>query len=112
MNTSIQTLRLARSDTNVFSHRDVVEDVRLCLTTLLTTSKYSVPLDRDFGLQMDALDEPSPRAMALIRSAIYSAADRYEPRAEIVSVTFESASEAEDDRVIPVISWKIKEEYL
>ncbi|MCC8056441.1 GPW/gp25 family protein [Cloacibacillus sp.] len=112
MNTSIQTLRLSKLEADVFSHRDVIEDVCLCLTTLFTTRKYSVPLDRDFGLEMDALDEPSPRAMALIRSAIYSAADKYEPRAEIISVAFEVISDAEDDKVVPVISWKLKEEYL
>lgn len=107
---SIYKLRLARSgEANVFAPRGTLEDIQTCLATLFTTRKYTVPLYRDFGFDMEALDQPTPRGMALLRGEIYDAAGEYEPRAEIVSVTFEQAEQYADDRVIPVISWRLKD---
>ena len=110
MPNTLHKLRLTRSDAvNIFAARGTAEDVQRCLITIFTTHKYTVPLFRDFGLDMDALDQPTPRGMALLRNAMYEAVEKYEPRAELVSVAFEQVDRNGDDRVIPVITWRLKE---
>lgn len=110
MPNTLYKLRLTRFDAvNIFAARGTVEDIQRCLITIFTTHKYTVPLFRDFGLDMDALDQPTPRGMALLRNAMYEVVEKYEPRAELVSVAFEQVDRNGDDRVIPVITWRLKE---
>lgn len=107
---TIYKLRLASSNTTeVFAERGTLEDIQLCLKTLFLTRKYTAPLYRDFGLDLDLTDQPSPRGMALIRNDMYDAVSEYEPRAEIVSVAFEQGDPYSDDHIVPVVSWRLKD---
>lgn len=107
---TIYKLRLASSNTTeVFAERGTLEDIQLCLKTLFLTRKYTAPLYRDFGLDLDLIDQPSPRGMALIRNDMYDAVSEYEPRAEIVSVAFEQGDPYSDDHIVPVVSWRLKD---
>ena len=65
------------------------EEVLQNLSILLSTPKFTVPLDRDFGLSLRFVDKPLPVAESLFRAEILDAIEKYEPRVEVENVTFE-----------------------
>ncbi len=67
----------------------VVEEVLQNVAMILSTPKFTVPLDRNFGLSARFLDKPSPVSEAMIIAEVIDAIEEYEPRAEILNVTFE-----------------------
>lgn len=70
--------------------KTTTEEILQNLTMLLSTPKYTVPLDRDFGLSQRFIDKPAPAvAEALFVSEILDAIEKYEPRVKVESVTFE-----------------------
>lgn len=71
-----------------FAPRTLAEEVLQNVRTIITTARYTVPLDRRFGLDMGCLDRPLPVVEATLSSAIVKAIRQYEPRAEVVSVSF------------------------
>ncbi|MBQ7578198.1 MAG: GPW/gp25 family protein [Synergistaceae bacterium] len=76
--------------------QEILQNVR----TILTTYKFSVPLDREFGISATFLDEAQPRAIALLSSEIAEAINLYEPRAKLREINFNGDS---DGRFYPVI---------
>lgn len=66
------------------------EEILQNIENLLTTTKFSVPLDRDFGLSQRFIDKPLPVAEMVFRSEILDAIEKYEPRVSIGDVTFEN----------------------
>lgn len=106
----ISTLRTGDfKNINVFSPGNTINKIQICLATILTTAKYSVPMDRDFGLDATLLDEPSPRGMALLRAEIYEVINKYEPRVKILNISFEKAEDAHDDKIYPVVKWCLRD---
>ena len=86
---------------------EVLQNVR----TILSTRKGSVPLDRDFGLTWEHIDKPMPVAQMLMRSEVIDLIERYEPRAQVVSVDFEQTPTDEMDGVLrPRVVVQIGEE--
>lgn len=75
------------------------------LRTIITTTKYSVPLDRDFGINADALDKPMAVAQAQLQSEIIMAIKRYEPRVTVTSISFTGT---DDGQLIPKVQVMIK----
>lgn len=65
------------------------EEILQNLSMILQIIKNTVPLCRDFGLSGSFIDKPVPVAETLMVSELYEAVEKYEPRAEIVNVTFE-----------------------
>ena len=65
------------------------EEVLQNLSILLSTPKFTVPLDRDFGFSQRFVDKPLPVAESLFRAEILDAIEKYEPRVEVENVTFE-----------------------
>lgn len=63
---------------------EVLQNVR----TILSTVKFSVPLDRDFGIDASLLDKPILEAKAKISSEIILAIKKYEPRVKVEEITF------------------------
>lgn len=63
---------------------EILQNVR----TILTTLKKSVPMDREFGIQCDIVDLPIGAAQARFTSEIAAAVNRYEPRAQVVLVSY------------------------
>ncbi|MBQ3694240.1 MAG: hypothetical protein II884_05660, partial [Synergistaceae bacterium] len=53
-----------------FAPANVIEEVVQNVRTICTTSKYSVPMDRLFGVDAVMLDRPTPRAMAAMQAEI------------------------------------------
>jgi len=75
------------------------------LRTIITTTKYSVPLDRDFGFNAEMLDKPMNTAQAQLQSEIIMAIKRYEPRVTVTSISFTGT---DDGRLIPKVQVMIK----
>jgi phage baseplate assembly protein W len=82
---------------------EIIQNVR----TILATPKYSVPLDRLFGVDAVMLDRPAPKAMAALQAEIIAAVRRYEPRCRVTRVTFGGDM---DGRLVPKVRIKINEE--
>lgn len=64
---------------------EILQNVR----TILSTPKFSVPLDRDFGIDISLLDKPIPVAKAKLSSEIILVIKKYEPRVKVTKITFE-----------------------
>ncbi len=73
-----------------FAPANIFEEVSQNVRTICTTPKYSVPMDRLFGLDASMLDRPTPRAMAAIQAEIVQAVRKYEPRCKVKKVFFDS----------------------
>ena len=67
----------------------LTEEILQNLSTILQTIKNTAPLYRNFGISGSFLDKPIPVAESLLVAEIYEAVEQYEPRAEIVGITFE-----------------------
>ncbi len=82
---------------------EILQNVR----TIITTTQYSVPLDRDFGINADMLDLPMNVAQARLQSEIITAIKKYEPRVEITAISFTGTA---DGVLVPKVQVKIKDE--
>lgn len=82
---------------------EIIQNVR----TILSTSKYTVPLDREFGLDPSIVDLPMPAAQAKLTAEIIATIHRYEPRCRVVRVYYEGDL---DGRLSPIIRIRILEE--
>ena len=71
-----------------FAPKSIYEEIAQNVRTICTTPKYSVPLDRKFGVDANFLDKPTPRARAQIQSEIIQAVRKYEPRCKVLKVSF------------------------
>ena len=83
-----------------------VEEVLQNVATIISTPKYTVPLDRGFGLSQRFVDMPMPTAQAILVSEVFDAIEKYEPRAEVVEVTFEQ-DDATPGKLIPRVEVNI-----
>lgn len=72
-----------------FAPANFIEEVVQNVRTICTTSKYSVPMDRLFGVDAVMLDRPTPRAMAAMQAEIVQAIRKYEPRCKVKRVSFD-----------------------
>nr|WP_302600030.1 GPW/gp25 family protein [uncultured Cellulosilyticum sp.] len=59
------------------------------VATIITTPKGSVPLDRNFGIDVSMLDLPLEIAENLLTVQIMEAIETYEERVEVMKVTYE-----------------------
>jgi len=82
---------------------EILQNVR----TILTTLKRTVPLDRDFGIDVNALDAPIGTAQARLSAALVEAVQKYEPRVSVTNVIFDC--DEEDGTVDVGVEVKINE---
>ena len=66
----------------------LIEEVLQNVSMIITTIKYTAPLFRDFGISATFLDKPTIAAEAILIAEIFDAIEMYEPRAEILNVSF------------------------
>lgn len=85
---------------------DTVASVIQNIAVLLATRKGDVPLYRDFGLSQTFVDKPIPVARVLLHAEIKEAVELYEPRAEVVGITFQEDRSA-PGRLIPTVEVEI-----
>lgn len=77
------------------------EEILRNLNTLYGTAAGSVPLDREFGLDHEFLDYPIDVAQNMVALEITEKTELYEPRVEVIEVTFKS--DAENGKLIPTV---------
>jgi phage baseplate assembly protein W len=89
-----------------FCPETVAEEVVQNVRTIVATMVGTVPLDRDFGFSWEAVDRPLPVAQMLVKSAVYEAVQKYEPRAVIDGITWEDdgASDTMDGLLHPTLT--------
>ncbi len=87
-----------------FAPASVVEEVIQNVRTIVTTIKYSIPLDREFGIDGEVVDLPINVAKAKLTNEIFRAIRRYEPRAVIESIAFQGE---ETGRLVPTVGVSI-----
>ena len=56
------------------------DEIRENIETLLETPKGSIPLDRNYGIDMSCIDEPTIVAQSLMQQEIIEKVEKYEPR--------------------------------
>ena len=84
---------------------EILQNVRI----IVTTRKGSVPLDRDFGVSWQMVDQPTPRARAELTAEIFQAVSKYEPRARVTRVEFDQTADDEMDGILtPRVQVEIK----
>lgn len=72
-----------------FNPATELEEILQNVKTIVTTYKYSVPLDREFGINAKLVDMPSVDVAKIkLGSAIIEAVKKYEPRAKVLQVEF------------------------
>lgn len=81
------------------------EEVLQNVAMIILTVQFSVPLDRGFGLAGRFIDKPIQTAQAILVSEVLDAVEKYEPRADIVSVTFEQGETP--GNLIPIVEVNI-----
>ena len=81
---------------------EVLQNVRMIISTV----KYSVPMDREFGIDGAVVDRPINIAKAHLSNEIFRAVRRYEPRAVIESIEFNGD---ESGKLTPTIKIQISE---
>jgi phage baseplate assembly protein W len=92
-----------------FAPASIVTEIMQNVRTIFTTMKYSVPLDRLFGVNAVMLDRPMPKAIAALQAEIITAIHKYEPRCQVTKVTFDGDL---DGKLVPTVRIKIDEERL
>lgn len=88
---------------------DEAESILQNAAVILSTPKGDVPLYRDFGLDSRSTDRPLQVAEVMLVADVKDAIERYEPRLEVVRVTFERDGE-NLGRLIPIVEVKIRDE--
>ena len=85
---------------------DTVRSVLQNIAIILSTRQGTWPLYRGFGLTQKFVYMPMPVALPMMYSEVKEAVEEYEPRAEVVNVTFE-VNEAAPGRLIPTVEVNI-----
>lgn len=79
------------------------EDIINCLRCLYSTVEGTCPMDREFGITIEAVDKPPKVAKNIYALDIVEKTEKYEPRVEVKEVTFE----VEGEKLVPHI--KVRE---
>lgn len=83
-----------------------VEEILQNVRTILTTPKFSVPLDRSFGISGTVIDSiVNPEFISSLQAEIVTAVQTYEPRVEVTEVSTTADS---DGNVYPVVKIRLK----
>lgn len=91
------------------NEQDTVSSVLQNIAVILSTRKGTVPLYRGFGLDQRSIDKPIPIAKTMLYVDVKEAVEEYEPRAEVVNVTFQE-DPAIPGRLIPTVEVEINEQ--
>lgn len=81
------------------------EEILQNVAMIVSTPKFSVPLDRGLGLAQRFLDKPIQVAQSILISEVLDAVEQYEPRVEVLNVTFEQG--ARPGSLIPIVEVNI-----
>ena len=90
-----------------FYPSDVYHEIIQNIKIICSTPKYSVPLDRAFGIDASILDRPLNYAQAKLSAEIIEAINNYEPRAKVKSVNF--SGDGLTGLLIPTVKIELQE---
>ena len=85
---------------------DPVLSVIQNIAIILNTRQGTCPFFRDFGLRQDYLHRPINVVKAMLISEIHEAIAIFEPRANVLKISFEAEDE-KPDRLVPVVEVEI-----
>lgn len=85
---------------------DTVKSVLQNVAIILSTWKGSVPLYRDFGISADIMHKPINVAKSMLIADIKEAIGDCEPRAEVISISFE-VDPSDPSKLIPTVEVEI-----
>ena len=71
-----------------FAPSTLAQEILQNVLTICTTAKYSVPLDREFGINGTFVDDPVSTVKAAYTQEVVRAVRKFEPRARITRVDF------------------------
>ena len=91
----------------ILNESDDVRSVLQNVSNILKTRQGTVPFFREFGLPMEFIDQPIPIAAPTLIIEVREALLRFEPRAELVDVSFTSN---EHGQLLPVVEVEINEQ--
>ena len=92
------------------NEENMVASVLQNVALVLATPRGTVPMYRDFGIDTTMiLDRPVPAAKALMLTAVREAVERFEPRAEVLRVSFEQ-DRNDPGRLIPTVEVDVVEQ--
>lgn len=91
------------------NEQNTVNSVLQNIAVILSTRKGTIPLYRDFGLNMDFLDKPIPVAKVMMISEVREAIEKWEPRATVIGVSFSENIDAAG-RLTPIVEVEINSE--
>lgn len=74
-----------------FAPQNIIDEVAQNVRTIITTPKYSVPMDRLFGINAEIVDRPTPKAVAEMQAEIIQAVRKYEPRCKVKKISFDGS---------------------
>lgn len=69
---------------------DTVQSVLQNISVIFSTRKGTVPMYREFGIDMEFLDKSAEVAKTLMASTIQEAIEEFEPRATVRKISFEN----------------------
>ena len=72
-----------------FAPANLIEEVAQNVRTICATPKYSVPLDRLFGVDAVIVDRPTPKAIAEMQAELVQAIRKFEPRCRVKKISFD-----------------------
>ena len=78
------------------------EEVYRNLQVLYGTETGEQALDRDFGIDIDILDNPQETAKALLAAEFVRKTEQYEPRVRVVKVEW-TGNNAKDGGIVPKV---------
>ncbi len=93
-----------------FAPATVVEEIVQNVRTIITTPKFTVPLDREFGIDAGLIDLPIAVAQTRLTAEIIKAVHKYEPRCEVLKVMYTEQSEDDtaDGRLRPLLEVRLR----
>ena len=90
-----------------FAPANLIEEVAQNVRTICSTTKYSVPMDRLFGVNAVMLDRPTPKDIAELQVELVQAIRKYEPRCRVKKINFDGDI---DGKLIAKVRIEILEE--
>ena len=92
------TYKVSSSDTSIiYKKQTIVEEVLQNVRMILGTYKTTVPLSRDFAMDISLIDKRVPDVRNEIAAILLDVLKKYEPRAKLKSVEIKNVSDSYED---------------
>lgn len=87
------TITAGLPQTFEFIENDTLRSIAQNIALISSTKQGTVPCYREFGIPMSFIDKPMAVARTMMISELTEAIDLFEPRAEILNITFDTEGE-------------------